>query len=95
MKTLVEPVVPRALELIATPLISGAWRVEFAQYPDSEFVTWVVEGMERRVCIGYDYSRGVGTRAGKNMVGAGTPTTRRSVCWRRDRSRPYHPARNG
>ena len=36
-------------------------------HPDREFVAWLIDGMERGVRIGYDYSRGVGGRVGKNM----------------------------
>ena len=64
MKPLAELVVPRALWMIATPLIIGAWRVELGVHPDREFVAWLIDGMERWFRIGYDYSRGGGGRAG-------------------------------
>ena len=67
MKPLAESVVPQALGMIATPLIIGAWRVE---HPDREFVAWPIDGMEQGFRIGYDYSRGGGGRAGKNMRSA-------------------------
>ena len=70
MKPLAEPVVPRALGMIATPLIIGAWRAKLGVHPDREFVAWLIDGMERGFRIGYDYSRGGGGRAGKNMRSA-------------------------
>ena len=70
MKPLAEPVVPRALGMIATPLIIEAWRVELGVHPDREFVAWMIDGMERGFRIGYDYNRGVGGRVGKNMRSA-------------------------
>ena len=70
MKPLAERVVLRTLGMIATPLIIEAWRVELGVHPDREFVAWLIDGMERGVRIGYDYSRGVGGRVGKNMRSA-------------------------
>ena len=64
MKPLAELVLPRALWMIATPLIIGAWRVELGVHPDREFVAWLIDGMERWFRIGYDCSRGGGGRAG-------------------------------